>query len=264
MTTIATPTTCPHGAPADHTVVAGIAYADGCWTSKGMDAPRNFWCGPNEASKANGVSITAGEYVAAHAAALAEQKARKLAAGRAVLDAYAAPLDRTRIAALQYYGRRDSSRGVMRAPSGGFVQSLVAAGLLSASPNGAHSLTRLGAIRAGIDVDGAHQVALAGNELLAALESSKQWMRLEHERNIFSHGRCSGCSDCCDRCLSDLHYCPICNDAVGHVHDCPSEDHSMPGIPDGPAHFEIEPAWTPYTEGTRANGSVESASASGN
>jgi hypothetical protein len=62
MTATIRPIRCPHGAPIiTDPSYAYVAYEDGCRATSG--APVRFWCGPDEMSKPNGVSITAGEYL---------------------------------------------------------------------------------------------------------------------------------------------------------------------------------------------------------
>ena len=61
------PIRCPHGtelgsvAARQGIPVTVAAYEDGCRATSG--APVRFWCGPDEMSKPNGVSITEGEYL---------------------------------------------------------------------------------------------------------------------------------------------------------------------------------------------------------
>jgi hypothetical protein len=61
------PTHCPHGAGYDLCPfsVVGLRFADGCWTTSAYFGEIRFWCGPGEASKPNGVSVTKREYLAA-------------------------------------------------------------------------------------------------------------------------------------------------------------------------------------------------------
>jgi hypothetical protein len=68
MTATIRPIRCPHGSDTVRLGYAFTTYEDGCRATSG--APVRFWCGPDEMSKPNGVSITEGEYLTAWADAL--------------------------------------------------------------------------------------------------------------------------------------------------------------------------------------------------
>jgi hypothetical protein len=76
MTATYRPIRCPHGADLDYDAVqygtVTSVYEDRCRTTSG--APVRFWCGPDEMSRPNGISITEGEYLRDWAEALAENE----------------------------------------------------------------------------------------------------------------------------------------------------------------------------------------------
>lgn len=47
---------------------------------------------------------------------------------------------------------------------------------------------------------------------------SADWSEHGHYWRVSQTGNCGGCDHCCDTCNRDGHYCPICNDVVGHNH----------------------------------------------
>lgn len=47
---------------------------------------------------------------------------------------------------------------------------------------------------------------------------SADWYEYQHTLTEAAAGYCQGCNHCCDTCNRDGHYCPECNDVVGHVH----------------------------------------------
>lgn len=61
MTATIRPIKCPHGGGLLGEGATVAIYTDGCRATSGI--PVRFWCGRDEMSKPNGVSITAGEYL---------------------------------------------------------------------------------------------------------------------------------------------------------------------------------------------------------